>query len=52
MGLSSKDLEILEYSALLHDIGKIAIQKEILHKAGRLTDDEFRSFKAHPSHRR
>ncbi|UCG50407.1 MAG: HD-GYP domain-containing protein [Candidatus Latescibacterota bacterium] len=49
MGLSSKDLEILEYSALLHDIGKIAIQKEILHKAGRLTDDEFRSLKAHPS---
>jgi putative nucleotidyltransferase with HDIG domain len=49
MGLSSKDLEILEYSALLHDIGKIAIQKEILHKAGRLTEDEFRSLKAHPS---
>jgi putative nucleotidyltransferase with HDIG domain len=49
MGLSSKDLEILEYSALLHDIGKIAIKKEILHKAGRLTEEEFKSLKAHPS---
>jgi putative nucleotidyltransferase with HDIG domain len=49
MGLPSKDLEILEYSALLHDIGKIAIRKEILHKAGKLTDDEFRSLKSHPS---
>jgi len=48
MGLSSKDLEVLEYSALLHDIGKIAIKKEILHKAGRLTEEEFRSLKAHP----
>jgi putative nucleotidyltransferase with HDIG domain len=49
MGLSSKDLEILEYSALLHDIGKIAIKKEVLHKAGRLTEDEFKSLKAHPA---
>lgn len=49
MALSSKDLEILEYSALLHDIGKIAIKKEILHKAARLTEEEFKSLKAHPS---
>lgn len=49
MGLSSKDLDILEYSALLHDIGKIAIKKEVLHKAGRLTEEEFRSLKAHPT---
>jgi hypothetical protein len=49
MGLSSKDLEILEYSALLHDIGKIAIKKEILHKSGRLTDEEKRSLNTHPS---
>jgi len=49
MGLSSKDLEILEYSALLHDIGKISVKKEVLHKAGRLTDDEFKSLKTHPS---
>ena len=48
MGLSLKDLEILEYSALLHDIGKIAIQNEILHKPGKLTDAERRSLSTHP----
>ena len=40
MGLPAKDLEILEYSALLHDIGKIAIKKDILHKVGKLSDEE------------
>jgi putative nucleotidyltransferase with HDIG domain len=49
MGLTSKELEVLEYSALLHDIGKIAIQKEVLHKVGRLTDEERRSLTSHPS---
>jgi putative nucleotidyltransferase with HDIG domain len=49
IGLSSKDLEVLEYASLLHDIGKIAIKKEILHKVGRLTDDEKRRLNAHPS---
>ncbi|MFQ5511777.1 MAG: HD-GYP domain-containing protein [Candidatus Krumholzibacteriia bacterium] len=49
MGLSSRDLEILEYSALLHDIGKIAIRKEILHKAGKLSDEERRSLSTHPT---
>jgi len=49
MGLSSKDLEVLEYAALLHDIGKIAIKKEILHKVGRLTEEEKRTLNAHPT---
>ena len=49
MGLSSKDLEVLEYAALLHDIGKIAIKKEILHKVGRLTEEEKHTLNAHPS---
>lgn len=49
MNLSSKDLEILEYSALLHDIGKIAIQHDVLLKPGRLDDDEYKTLKQHPS---
>jgi putative nucleotidyltransferase with HDIG domain len=49
IGLSSKDLEILEYAGLLHDIGKIAIKKEILHKPGRLTDQEFKTLTSHPT---
>lgn len=49
MGLPAKDLEILEYSALLHDIGKIAIKKDILHKVGKLSDEERRSLSTHPA---
>jgi putative nucleotidyltransferase with HDIG domain len=49
MGLSSKDLEILEYAALLHDIGKIAIQHDILLKVEKLNDEERRTLKQHPS---
>lgn len=49
MGLSSKDLEILEYGALLHDIGKIAIQHDILLKVEQLTDADRKTLKQHPS---
>jgi putative nucleotidyltransferase with HDIG domain len=49
MSLSSKDLEILEYSALLHDIGKIAIQHDVLLKPGKLNDEEYKTLKQHPS---
>ena len=38
----------LEMGALLHDIGKIAISKEILSKAGELTSEEMAIFKTHP----
>jgi putative nucleotidyltransferase with HDIG domain len=49
MGLSSRDLEILEYGALLHDIGKIAIQHDILLKPERLSEQEFLTLKQHPT---
>jgi putative nucleotidyltransferase with HDIG domain len=49
MGLSSRDLEILEYGALLHDIGKIAIQHDILLKKEKLTDEDFITLKQHPT---
>jgi len=48
MRLSARDLEILEYGALLHDIGKIAIQHDILMKKGKLSDQEFMTLKQHP----
>jgi putative nucleotidyltransferase with HDIG domain len=49
MGMSAKDLEMLEYAALLHDIGKIAVQNEILLKVGPLTEDEWKSLRSHPN---
>ncbi len=32
----------------LHDIGKIGVSEEVLHKAGRLTDAEYRHIMEHP----
>ncbi len=48
LGVSSKDLETLEYASLLHDIGKIAIQNDVLLKVGPLTDEEWASLRSHP----
>ncbi|MBU8921198.1 MAG: HD-GYP domain-containing protein [Bacteroidales bacterium] len=48
MGQSSKEMEKLEYAALLHDIGKISVQNDILLKVGPLTDDEWKALRAHP----
>lgn len=38
--LPERDVELIYYIALLHDIGKIYIPDEILNKPGRLTGDE------------
>lgn len=38
---SPADLTVLEYGALLHDIGKITIPEAILNKPTRLTEEEF-----------
>ncbi len=48
IGLDLKELEILEQSAILHDIGKIGVESFILQKQGRLTDNEYGMIKAHP----
>ena len=48
VGLNSQQLKALERGALLHDIGKIGISDTILHKPGKLTDDEWKIMKVHP----
>ena len=47
MRVPTKDLQVLYYGALLHDIGKIAIPLDILEAPRRLTDEEMRVMKAH-----
>jgi putative nucleotidyltransferase with HDIG domain len=49
LGLSDSELHHLRWSALIHDIGKIGIPERILTKPGKLTDDEYRIVKQHPS---
>ena len=48
MGMDKKTLEDLRIAGLLHDIGKIGTYDEILNKAGKLTDDEYKIMKEHP----
>jgi putative nucleotidyltransferase with HDIG domain len=47
LGLDHREQQELETAALLHDVGKIAIPKEILNKPAKLTDDEFELMKSH-----
>lgn len=48
LGLTEEELQELSISALLHDIGKLAISEAILDKPGRLTDQEYEIIKTHP----
>ena len=48
LGMNETDLETLRISALLHDIGKIAIDDSILKKPAALTDEEYTIMKTHP----
>ena len=50
LGFSDDALEELRYASLLHDIGKIRIRDHILHKPGKLTDEEFEEMKRHPEY--
>ncbi len=47
MGLSSAEIERLEQAALLHDIGKVGIDLDILQKRGPLSQEELRKIQQH-----
>ncbi|MCP4597125.1 HD domain-containing phosphohydrolase [Neptuniibacter sp.] len=46
-GLSDKTLHVLWMASVLHDIGKINIQKEILNKPGSLSATEYEHIQTH-----
>ena len=48
LGFDAEQLRTLEWSALLHDVGKIGIRDDVLKKCGRLTKAEFEHIKEHP----
>ncbi len=47
LGIDPNARQELEFAAMLHDIGKIAIPKEILNKPSKLTEEEFAVMKTH-----
>lgn len=48
LGLSADELDKLRISALLHDVGKIGVDDQVLKKPGKLTEQEFALMKQHP----
>lgn len=47
LNMAPDELEDLALAALLHDIGKLRIRKEILNKPGKLTPEEYEEVKRH-----
>jgi len=48
LGLAERRVLMIEYASLLHDMGKIAVQHDILLKPGKLSDDEWSLMRMHP----
>jgi len=47
MGLDRRSVEDVRDAALIHDIGKLDVGREILYKASRLNDEEFQKMRTH-----
>lgn len=48
LNLDAEEVDVLVRAAELHDIGKIAIPDEILHKDGKLSEEEWELMRKHP----
>ncbi len=48
MGLPGAEVARIRTAAAIHDVGKVNTPKAILHKPGRLTDEEYAVIKRHP----
>ncbi len=48
LGMSEQEKNLLTLCGLLHDVGKLLIDKDILRKPSRLTDVEYEEIKQHP----
>ena len=47
MGIPDEQVEDIHYGALLHDVGKIAIDPDIQNKPGKLTQEEYENIMTH-----
>ena len=47
MHFNPERIEDIRSAALLHDLGKLDISRKLLHKAARLTDEEYHNMKRH-----
>ena len=49
IGLSEEKVNEIHIAGMLHDVGKIGVADDILHKPSRLTKDEYEEVKKHPA---
>jgi putative nucleotidyltransferase with HDIG domain len=47
LGFGERDQRLVEFGALLHDVGKLRVPNEIINKAGPLDDDEWAIMRRH-----
>jgi putative nucleotidyltransferase with HDIG domain len=48
LGMGTSEVEMVEVAALLHDVGRTAVRRELRFKPGRLTKEERSRFREHP----
>ncbi len=48
LGFTPEEAVVIESAGEVHDIGKIIIEPDVLHKTARLTEEEFALIKQHP----
>jgi HD-GYP domain-containing protein (c-di-GMP phosphodiesterase class II) len=49
LGLPPADCERIHLAGMLHDVGKVSLERSILHKAGPLDDEEWALVREHPA---
>jgi HD-GYP domain-containing protein (c-di-GMP phosphodiesterase class II) len=50
VGFNGTQLERLRWAALIHDVGKLAVPREVIRKKARLTDHEYEEMQGHVHH--
>jgi HD-GYP domain-containing protein (c-di-GMP phosphodiesterase class II) len=48
-GMNERDIERIRLASRMHDIGKIGIGNDVLHKNGKLSDAEWEIMRSHPA---
>lgn len=48
LGMTPEEIQVVGFGAMLHDVGKVVVPPEILHKPGPLTSEEWHIMRMHP----